>query len=58
MNEIDSLLRVTGEGVSVKLGDNEAQQAKVEEWLLHAGRQHLWPARVGETRFRSTNMNQ
>lgn len=33
MNEIDSLLRVTGEGVSVKLGDNEAQEAKIEEWL-------------------------
>ncbi|MEY8773019.1 hypothetical protein AB6T85_21650 [Erwinia sp. ACCC 02193] len=33
MNEIDSLLRVTGEGVSVKLGDSEAQEAQIEEWL-------------------------
>lgn len=33
MNEIDSLLRVTGEGVTVKLGDVEAMQARIEDWL-------------------------
>ncbi|EPK7688524.1 TPA: hypothetical protein ACGFA2_004472 [Serratia marcescens] len=33
MNEIDSLLRVSGEGVNVKIGDVEAMQARIEDWL-------------------------
>ncbi|CAH3932902.1 TPA: hypothetical protein ACGFAK_004616 [Serratia marcescens] len=33
MNEIDSLLRVTGEGVTIKLGDVEAMEARIEDWL-------------------------
>lgn len=33
MNEIDCLLRITSEGVSVKLGDSDAMLARLEEWL-------------------------
>ena len=44
MNEIDSLLQVNGEGVSVKLGDAEAMQARVEDWLYTPqGSVYGWP---------------
>lgn len=44
MNEIDCLLRVNQEGVSVKLGDNESMQARIEEWLhTPQGSIYGWP---------------
>lgn len=45
MNEIDSMLSVTGEGVTVRLGDAEAEKAQAEEWLrTPEGSIYGWPS--------------